>query len=392
MSISSSGLGRAPYKVLGEWAKTTSGSTPQRGNKKYWEPEEIPWVKTGEVAFVPIVATEEFISKKALAECSLTLLPPKTVLIAMYGQGKTRGQSAVLEIEATTNQACFAILPNDTWDAEFLHLWLVAKYEDLRKLSEGRGGNQANLNGALLNTLEIPAPEIDQQRKIAAHLKAQLAEVETARQAAQVQFDEISRLANAIIFDSVQRHPVREYRLGEVLSEIKKGIGLSWADYPVLGATRDGLAPAREQPGKHAPKYKPVFPGTVFYNPMRILIGSIAMVDEDDSPGITSPDYVALKGVHGAVDSRWFYYWLRSPLGVQCINSLARGAVRERMLFNRLADGKIDLPEFKFQQKASAALKELKPLRAAVENKLREIDLMPQKILAKAFTQQGMLT
>jgi type I restriction enzyme S subunit len=166
---------------------------------------------------------------------------------------------------------------------------------------------------------------------------------------------------------------------------VKQGIGSNWATYPVLGATRDGLAPARERPGKHAVKYKPVFPGTVFYNPMRILIGSIALVDDDDAPGITSPDYVALQGRAGLVDSRWFYYWLRSPLGVRCISSLARGAVRERMLFNRLADGEIDLPPLAIQRRASAALKELKPLRVGIEKKLQEIDLLPQRLLAQAF-------
>jgi len=108
-----------PRKVLGDHTPTTSGSTPSRSDKRYWEPAEVPWVKTGEVAFAPITRTEEAISKVALAECSLTLLPPKTVLVAMYGQGKTRGQSAILEMAATTNQACFAILPNDTWEPEF---------------------------------------------------------------------------------------------------------------------------------------------------------------------------------------------------------------------------------------------------------------------------------
>src|SRR5262249_43050489 len=99
---------RAPLKILGNHAQTTSGSTPSRGNKRYWESPDIPWVKTGEVAFEPITRTEEAISKEALAECSLTLLPPKSVLVAMIGQGKTRGQSAILEICATTNQNCFA--------------------------------------------------------------------------------------------------------------------------------------------------------------------------------------------------------------------------------------------------------------------------------------------
>jgi type I restriction enzyme S subunit len=170
-----------------------------------------------------------------------------------------------------------------------------------------------------------------------------------------------------------------------VLEEVKQGIGESWADFPVLGATRGGLAPAKEPPGKKPQRYKPVFPGTVFYNPMRILIGSIAYVDEDDPPGITSPDYVVLKGREGVVDSRWFYFWLRSSLGEQCISSLARGAVRERMLFNRLAAGEIELPSYKIQLNASKALAELKPIRSAVEIKQNEINLLPQKILARVF-------
>jgi type I restriction enzyme, S subunit len=342
-------------------------------------------VKTGEVDFKPIILTRELISRKALEECSLVLLPINSVLIAITGEGKTRGRSAVLEIEAATNQHCFAILPNSTWDASFLQLWLRSQYENLRKLSAARGGSRSALSGAQLNALEIPAPELAIQRQIAAKLKPQLAEVDAAREAAQAQLDESSRLADAIVMDSVRRSPVVRRALGEVLDEVKQGVGSNWATYPVLGATRDGLAPAKEPPGKHAVKYKPVFPGTVFYNPMRILIGSIAFVDNDDAPGITSPDYVALQGRSSLVDSRWFYYWLRSPLGVKCISSLARGAVRERMLFNRLAEGEIDLPTLSIQRRASAALKELQPLRAGVERKLQEIDLLPQRLLTKAF-------
>jgi type I restriction enzyme S subunit len=250
----------------------------------------------------------------------------------------------------------------------------------------GSGSTFAEVSKSALETFEISHPEtIDEQRQIAARLKAQLAEVETARQAARVQLREVTKLADSIIYDSIKNAAPSPRTLGDVLDEVKKGIGQGWKNYPVLGATRSGLAPAKEQPGKQAPKYKPAFPGTVFYNPMRILIGSIAFVDEDDTPGITSPDYVALQGKEGVVDSRWFYHWLRSPLGEQCILSLARGAVRERMLFNRLAEGAIELPDFAEQEKASAALKELRPLRRAIEQQLREIDLLPQKILAQAF-------
>ncbi len=231
----------------------------------------------------------------------------------------------------------------------------------------------------------IPWHPIEKQRHIAIHLKTRLAEVEKARKAVEIQLQETEKLANAIIFNSINRCKPQTLPLGKVLDEIKQGIGENWADFPVLGATKDGLAPAKSPPGKKPERYKPVFPGTVFYNTMRILIGSIAFVDEDDTPGITSPDYVVLKGKPGVVDSRWFYYWLRSPLGEHCILSLARGAVRERMLFSRLSKGNIELPDFKVQQDAAAALAVLKPLRRTLERQLDEITQLPQKILAQAF-------
>src|SRR5690606_31054284 len=131
-------LDAAPKKTLGDHAPTTSGSTPPRGNKLYWQPAEIAWVKNGEVAFAPVTDTEQAISIKALAECSLTLVPHKSILIAMIGQGRTRGQSAILEIPATTNQNCFAVMPNDTWEPDFLYLWMQASYQDLRDLSAER--------------------------------------------------------------------------------------------------------------------------------------------------------------------------------------------------------------------------------------------------------------
>ncbi|MCK9398329.1 MAG: restriction endonuclease subunit S [Methylobacter sp.] len=231
----------------------------------------------------------------------------------------------------------------------------------------------------------IPWLPLNEQRQIATKLKTQLLEVEIARNALEVQQQEIVNLANAYIRESIEQSPVIETRLGEVLEEVKKGIGETWADYPVLGATRGGLAPAKEPPGKQPQRYKPVFCGTVFYNPMRILIGSIAFVDDDDEPGITSPDYVALQGKAGLVDSRWFYYWLRSPYGEQCINSLARGAVRERMLFNRLAEGLILLPPYQEQLRVSKALATLKPVKYALQEQLSDLNKIPERLLAQAF-------
>jgi type I restriction enzyme, S subunit len=195
-------LDEVPKKKLGDYAETTSGSTPSRGNKQYWQPAEVAWVKTGEVAFAPIIATEEAISKTALAKCSLSLLPPKSILVAMYGQGKTRGQSAILEIPATTNQACFAILPNDTWEPDFLYLWLKSSYQDLRDLSEDRGGNQANLNGALLKALEVPAPSKTEQQHIVARIQAAMTEIDAMENSSKAALEDINWLPGRVLAEA----------------------------------------------------------------------------------------------------------------------------------------------------------------------------------------------
>jgi type I restriction enzyme S subunit len=166
---------------------------------------------------------------------------------------------------------------------------------------------------------------------------------------------------------------------------VRHGVGDAWGDYRLVGAFREGIAPAKEGVGKQPGRYKPVFAGTVFYNPMRIQLGSIAFVDEGDEPGNTSPDYVAVRGREGVLDSRWFYYWFRSPLGEQLVDRLSRGAVRERMLFNRLAKGEIELPPYDVQLEASRKLRYLARLQRIAEAQLAEINALPAAVLRRAF-------
>lgn len=308
---------------------------------------------------------------------------PGDILITVKGAGVGKINLAPNEPVAIGRQLMAIRGDSERLEMDFLFSFLLTRLNHFQK--KAVGATVPGLDRGDLETLLIPLPPVEMQREIATNLKTKLAAAEQARQAAQAQLKELTQLANALVRESIA-HPDTETRLlGEVLDEVKRGIGAGWADYPVLGATRAGLAAAKEPVGKNPERYKPVRVGTVFYNPMRILIGSIAMVDEADTPGITSPDYVVLRGREGVVDSRWFYCWLRSPLGEQCIASLARGAVRERMLFNRLAEGEIELPSYPVQQVASRALAELRPMRARIEAQLQEIELLPSRLLAQAF-------
>lgn len=118
---------------------------------------------------------------------------------------------------------------------------------------------------------------------------------------------------------------------------------------------------------------------------MRILLGSIALLDEGQEPGITSPDYVVFKTRSGVIHPRWFYYWLRSTDGAAFIRTLARGAVRERMLFRLLAAAEVDLPPFEAQSTFARAVGPIKRARAAAEAQLEGAKVLPASCVRAAF-------
>jgi len=147
-------------------ADITSGGTPSRKVPEYWENGTIPWIKTGEVNYEIIKNSEEKITKKGLENSSAKLFPKGTLLIAMYGQGITRGKVGILGLDAATNQACAAIFPKDRTKilTEFLYYYFQYSYENLRNL--GHGANQKNLSANIIKTFNIPIPSITEQEQI----------------------------------------------------------------------------------------------------------------------------------------------------------------------------------------------------------------------------------
>jgi len=151
-------------KRLGEIASVSAGGTPSRTNAHYWN-GDIPWVTTSELDFYKIKHAEQFITKEGLKNSATRLLPPGTLLMALYGQGKTRGKIGLLGIEATTNQACAAISLNRSVASDFIFHFLASRYEAIRNLSNI--GNQENLNGKIVKSIPIPLPPAPEQRAIA---------------------------------------------------------------------------------------------------------------------------------------------------------------------------------------------------------------------------------
>lgn len=158
--------------LLGAHHSVVSGGTPSRGNPVYWTGGTIPWVKTTEVNYCVITETEEHITQQGLESSAAKLLPAGTLLMAMYGQGVTRGKVAILGIEAACNQACAAVTPTDEAIAPcYLYHFLSWRYEAIRSLAHG--GQQQNLNLEIVRDLLVAYPRTaDEQNEIVTILDA----------------------------------------------------------------------------------------------------------------------------------------------------------------------------------------------------------------------------
>jgi type I restriction enzyme S subunit len=142
--------------AVGDIASVGTGATPLKARHDYYENGAIPWVTSADLAQGVINRPTQFITSVALTETNVKLFPPGTLLVAMYGEGKTRGTVGELAIEAATNQACAAIQLHDTDPSHraWVRLVLEANYWQMRRLASG--GVQPNLNLKLVRQIKIP--------------------------------------------------------------------------------------------------------------------------------------------------------------------------------------------------------------------------------------------
>lgn len=179
------------YFPLKQIAKITSGGTPKRDVKEYWENGDIPWVKTTELQNCFIRDTEEHITTLGMQNSSAKIVPLGTILIAMYGQGKTRGKTGYLMQECATNQACACIIPSEKINSIYLWKYLVFSYDFIRSLA--KGGNQPNLNVNIIGNISILLPPIELQKQFADFVK----ETDKSRKIALI-FDRYSKFLDTI--------------------------------------------------------------------------------------------------------------------------------------------------------------------------------------------------
>jgi restriction endonuclease S subunit len=191
---------------IGHLARVGNGSTPERDNSEYWTDGSVPWLNSSVVNQDEVTTAEQFVTDLARRECHLPLLQPGTVLIAITGQGKTRGQAVVLSISATINQHMAFVAPNPDLIATWFLRWSFYRaYEYLRSISDDAGGTKGALTCEDVANLRIPVPPLDEQSAIIARLAHETVHLDALLAAKQRLLDLLAEKRKAIIATAVTR-------------------------------------------------------------------------------------------------------------------------------------------------------------------------------------------
>ncbi len=221
-------------KELGEWEDSTigelftvkTGATPKRGTNEYYNNATIPWLKSGQVKNELIYHAEEFITELAVKESNAKIYPKETLLVAMYGEGKTRGQVGWMKIEAASNQAIAALVNTEmlTQTRQYVFYYCLSQYAEIRKQAEG--GNQPNLNLSKIKKWEIHLPSFEEQTEIVRRVESLFAKadaIEAKYKTLKVQIDNLPQalLAKAFKGELVEQLDT-DGDARDLLKEIKK--------------------------------------------------------------------------------------------------------------------------------------------------------------------------
>ncbi|MCG5279480.1 restriction endonuclease subunit S [Providencia rettgeri] len=218
------------------------GATPSRTVEDYWE-GSIPWVSSSEVAFCRITSTKETISALGLSKTSTNLHPPGTVMLAMIGQGKTRGQVAILDIQACHNQNTAALrVPSGLVISEYLYFYLVKQYEETRRI--GGGNNQQALNKSFVQSLEFLLPPFKEQQEIVRRIEELFTFADSIEQKANAALERVNNLTQSILAKAFRGELTADWRAAN--PDLISGENSAESLLEKIKAERKALEPAKK--------------------------------------------------------------------------------------------------------------------------------------------------
>ena len=364
-------------------ADVSSGNTPSRRKSEYWN-GSIPWITTGELESGYVTASKECVTEKALKETALKLYHKGTVLIAMYGQGKTRGTAAVLGIEATVNQACAALTVHSGC-SKFLFYQLQNSYHAIRRLSNT--GNQENLNAEIIKNFKIPWPDELEQQKIAAILSTQDKVIELKEKLLAQKQQQKKYLMQQLLTGKKRLPGFCEKWTRKQLGELfENRVEINRSDLGLLAITSTrGILPRdcldlKDNSSEDKSKYLRICPGDIGYNTMRMWQGVSAYSEYE---GIVSPVYTILAPMEG-VYSRYFAYLFKTQSVIFSFYRFSQGLVDDtrNLKYENFKKISVSIPSKVAEQRAIVQI---------LSTADHEIDLLQKSIEAEKQKKKALM-
>lgn len=205
-----------------------SGGTPDKSNDAYWEEGEIPWLNSGAVNDGYITEPSALITQEGFSNSSAKWIPKGALVMALAGQGKTKGMVAQLGFQTTCNQSMAAIIPDYRIESRYLYWWLSSNYQNIRNMAGGEARDGLNLD--MLGSIQCPLPTVTEQQTIADFLDAQTAKIDTLLAKKRQLIDKLKEKRGALIARTVTRGlpPAAAQAAGLEPHPAMKDSGVEW--------------------------------------------------------------------------------------------------------------------------------------------------------------------
>lgn len=379
---------------LGDLADVVSGGTPKRSEPSFFG-GDIPWVKIGDMLQGNVTSTEETITDAGLSSSSAKLLPAGTLLLSIFA---TIGRTAVLGIDAATNQAIAGLKVRDSSVVDRHYLRRYLEYASEGLANQGRGVAQANINLSILRSHKVPLPPIEDQRRIAAVLDA----AEAPRAKRRQTLTKLDSLTQAIFVDMFgdavsgdSGWPVES--LADVVAEgttVTYGIVQAGEEYPggvpyirtgdiVDGRIRiDGLRRTDPAIADKFPR-SCVRAGEIVMS-IRATVGTTAIVPVSlDGSNLTQGTARISPGE--SVDGTYLLEYLRSDVSQRWIQRQVKGATFREITLGRLREMPVLLPPLRLQQEFAESCQQTGQLRTALEESRVQLEELFACLQQRAF-------
>lgn len=384
---------------LGNLYKISSGGTPLKSNREYYEGGTIKWVKTGDLKQQYLYDSEDCITEVGLSKSSARMYEENTVLIAMYGA--TIGATSILKIPACTNQACAAFPPINSVIPEYLYYFLRSKKSQFVK--DGVGGAQPNISGSYLKDVELDLLDLKEQKKIV-NILDKIGKIILGREKQMKQLDNLIKSRFVEMFGDLAVNPLN-WKQGQLIDlcsskdDIKCGpfgTQLSKDEYQKEGVPLWGIPqinssflimPSDYLSEDKAKKLEPysIVQGDIVMS-RKGNVGKCALYPDNLSRGIMHSDALRIRINSEEVNPMFLMQQLHnSRYVVNQIENVSSGAIMAGVNVTKLKTIYVHLPPIELQKQFATFVQQVDKLKVEAQKSLDEMQILFDSLMQKYF-------